>query len=240
MLSQLGETGSSFLYLLLCLFLNRTWWPISFISSIVLSQDSLSTTTNLLILALSSSLITLFYRWTSIIFLAHGHLTTIDSIFTIKHICAVHVHLGGVDVLNHITPQFLVVGSHCQTVRKIRGVVHFFTVIVVNFLLDLVYLALNVTKTPLLWLLHLDHHLLNLFELLEAICLHFFKLLLFLDKHVETCLFVVAKEGMLDFITNLQAIFSLLAESFIKLICLFGCWRRWWNCKALLLHASSL
>ena len=110
----------------------------------------MTTTTNLLILALASSLVTLLNLRTSIILLANGHLTAIDSIFTIKHIGAVHVHLGRVDVLNHITPQLLVVGCHCQTVRKVLGVVHFFLVVVVNFLLDLVYLALNIAETPLL------------------------------------------------------------------------------------------
>lgn len=61
-----------------------------------------------------------------------------------------------------------------------------FLAIVIHFVLNLIYLTLNVVEAPLLRLLHLNHHLLNLFELLEAICLHFFKLFLLCNKHSQT------------------------------------------------------
>ena len=61
---------------------------------------------------------------------------------------------------------------------QILGVVLFLLVIIVNFLLNLVNLTLNIAKTPLLGLLHLHHHLLNLFELLETVSLHFLELFL--------------------------------------------------------------
>ena len=86
--------------------------------------------------------------------------------------------------------------------RQILGAVHLLLVIEFNLFRDFVDLALNVVEGPLLRFLHLNHHLLNLLELLEAVGLHFFELLLFGYKHVEPCL-VVPKEGMLDDVTFL-------------------------------------
>ena len=106
------------------------------------------------------------------------------------------------------------------------GVIQLFLMIIINFLLDRVYLGLDVSKTPLLGFLHLDHHFLNLLELLKAVCLHFFELLLLLDKHIKASFFIVAEECMLDLITfDFESILGLLFESLIKLICLLT---RWW------------
>ena len=55
--------------------------------------------------------------------------------------------------------------------------------VLIYFLLDFINLTLNVVETPLLRLLHLNHHLLDLLELLEAIRLHFLQLLLLCDEH---------------------------------------------------------
>jgi len=44
--------------------------------------------------------------------------------------------------------------------------------------LDIINLRLHIIKRPLLWLLHLNHHSLDLFELLETVSLHLFELLL--------------------------------------------------------------
>ena len=86
--------------------------------------------------------------------------------------------------------------------RQILGAVLFLLVIKFNLIGDFVDLALNVVEGPLLRFLHLNHHLLNLLELLEAVCLHFFELLLFGYKHVEPCL-IVPKERVLDDVTFL-------------------------------------
>lgn len=63
---------------------------------------------------------------------------------------------------------------------------------------DIVNLCLNIGEWPLLTLLHLNHHFLNLFKLLETIGLHFFKLLLFRNQHVESSFFV-AEESVFDY-----------------------------------------
>ena len=62
---------------------------------------------------------------------------------------------------------------------------------------NIVDLCLNIIERPLLAFLHLNHHFLNLFELLETIGLHFFKLFLFRYEHIKSCL-IISKEGMLN------------------------------------------
>lgn len=121
--------------------------------------------------------------------------------------------------------------------RQILSVIHFFFMIVINFLLYLVNLRLNITKRPLLALLHLNHHLLNLLKLLETICLHFFQLLLLLNQHVETCLLVSPEESVYGFVLHLQGSLGLCFETFVKLICRFDS-RSY--LKTLLLHNTCL
>jgi hypothetical protein len=67
----------------------------------------------------------------------------------------------------------------------------------INLVLNAVNLSLYIIERPLLRLLHLYHHFLNLFELLETISLHLFKLALFLNEHAESCVFVT-KESVLN------------------------------------------
>jgi hypothetical protein len=62
----------------------------------------------------------------------------------------------------------------------------------VNFLLDIV-------ERPLLRLLHLYHHLLNLFELLEAVCLHLFKLLLLRHEHLKASVIIASEKSVFNF-----------------------------------------
>ena len=57
--------------------------------------------------------------------------------------------------------------------------------IFVHLCLYLVDLSLDVVEGPLLRLLHLDHHLLDLLELLEGVGLHLLERLLLGDKHTE-------------------------------------------------------
>ena len=55
---------------------------------------------------------------------------------------------------------------------QVLSVIKLLLMIFINLALDLVNLGLHITEGPLLRLLHLDHHLLDLFELLERISLH--------------------------------------------------------------------
>ena len=71
-----------------------------------------------------------------------------------------------------------------------------FLVVRVQLLLHWLYLRLYVVEGPLLWLLHLNHHFLDLLELLETVSLHLLKLLLLRHQHVQSS-FLLAKEGVL-------------------------------------------
>lgn len=66
----------------------------------------------------------------------------------------------------------------------------FFLHVLVDRALDRVDFSLDLVEAPLLRFLHLDHHFLNLFELLETVCLHFFKLFLLVYKHLQANVFV--------------------------------------------------
>jgi hypothetical protein len=83
-------------------------------------------------------------------------------------------------------------------VAQVLGIIQLLLVVVINLLLNLIYLSLDISERPLLRLLHLDHHLLDLLELLEGVSLHRLKLLLLRDKHVEAGLVITPKESMLD------------------------------------------
>lgn len=100
--------------------------------------------------------------------------------------------------------------THRNSMRQICCRINFLNVIFIlchwkisNLVLHTIFrilnfsnLLLNIVKRPLLTLLHLYHHLLNLFELLKAVGLHLFKLLLFRNKHIKTGFFV-PKESVL-------------------------------------------
>jgi len=99
--------------------------------------------------------------------------------------------------------------------------------IVIYFVLDLRDLWFDISERPLLRFLHLDHHFLDLFKLLERVGLHWLKLLLLWNKHVQTCLLILSKESMLDDLPILVGVvdrYSWLGAffpSFIKFINLF-------------------
>lgn len=128
-------------------------------------------------------------------------------------------------LLHHIVFQLLIIDvvSHRQTVRKVLSIIHLSFMMQINLLLNLVYLRLNVVETPLLTLLHLDHHLLDLFELLETVGLHLLELLLFLDQHLETFL-VFAEEGVLGqlavlgFCLDCHAGLSIFSKALVELV----------------------
>jgi hypothetical protein len=198
MLTELGQTCFSFLYLLLGFVDQRLLSTIWFVCRRVLRQDSLAAATNCLLTALASCWITLLHRWAGIILLTKRHLGAVDSILAIEDIGAVHVDWSGIYCPNHVIFNLRIERGHRQTVRQILSVIHFFAVVLINFLLDLVDLSLDVTKRPLLGLLHLDHHLLNLLELLETVCLHLFQLFLLLNQHIQACFLIISKKCVGD------------------------------------------
>ena len=71
-----------------------------------------------------------------------------------------------------------------------------FLMVLVYLLLHCIDLSLDVVEGPLLRLLHLNHHFLDLLELLETVSLHLLKLLLLRHQHVQSS-FLLAKEGVL-------------------------------------------
>ena len=174
MLSQLVQAGTSFFHLLFRFFGHGLRSSVRRIATRILSEYRLPTTAKSLFSAFASFMIAFIENRACVILLTHRDLWAIGSILTIENIGAIHVDRGGINIFNHIIPQFLVVRSHSHTMSQILSVIQFFFMITVNFLLNLVYLCLNIAKTPLLTFLHLDHHFLNLIELLKAISLHFF------------------------------------------------------------------
>lgn len=55
-----------------------------------------------------------------------------------------------------------------------------------HLLFKILNLYLDIVEWPLLWFLHLDHHLLNLLELLEIVSLHLLDLFLLRDQHIHS------------------------------------------------------
>jgi len=77
--------------------------------------------------------------------------------------------------------------------------VHFFLMLRLQLLLDIIHFVLYVVERPLLRFLHLYHHFLYLLKLLKVVCLHLFDLLLLRYKHFHAAaLLVLAKECVLD------------------------------------------
>ena len=195
MFSQLIKSALSFSNLFLCLFDNWLRWSscrcflcpisrsISFLRWCLLHKRLRPIRTDILLLAHPCSLITFLKSWTSRIVLAHADLGTVGSVLAVEYVCAFKINGCCVDVLYHVVLEVAVVVSHGQTVSEILCHVLLFFVININLILYAVNLCLNIIKWPLLRLLHLYHHLLYLFKLLEAVCLHLFKLPLLLNKH---------------------------------------------------------
>jgi hypothetical protein len=134
-------------------------------------------------LALSSLLVALIYVTARSILVAHGHLATVVSVLAVKEVGAVHIECGCVHVFDQVLFHLCVVVQHGQGMSHVLSEVLLFLAVLIYFLLNFIDLALDVVETPLLRLLHLNHHLLNLFELLEAVSLHFLQLLLFCHQH---------------------------------------------------------
>ena len=163
----------------------------------VLDNRSSSVVAHGLLLALSVLLITLLYLTASCVLRTHRHLGTVDSVLAVEHIGAVHVDFGCIHVLDHVLLYLSVVVKHRQGVCQVLGLILFFLVVPANLLLNLVYLSLDVVKTPLLTFLHLNHHFLDLLKLLETVGLHLFELLLLRHQHVQACLVWLPEECVL-------------------------------------------
>lgn len=146
--------------------------------------------------------IALFDLRTSIIHLAHADLSAVDSILAVEDIRAGHTHGGGVDVLNHVFVDLVIVVHQSKSVRHVFSIVDLLLLVGVDSLLDFIDFLLYVVERPLLRLLHLNHHLLNLFELLKAVCLHLLKLLLFRDQHLQPSIIIKPKERMFHLLTH--------------------------------------
>lgn len=178
---------------------------------------------DLLFFADSSRLIAFFYDWTSVILSAYRHFGAISPILTIEYICTIQINTSGINIMNHVIPKLCIVISHSQTVRKVMLLFLVFFMVLIYFLINWFNLRLNIIERPLLRLLHLDHHLLDLFELLKTICLHLFELFLLRNKHVQTSFFL-CKKCMLNhfaiFTISLysKTWFSTLRPTIIKLI----------------------
>lgn len=97
---------------------------------------------------------------------------------TVENICTVQVNARRVDVLDHVIPQLRVVVGHGQAVGEVVLLLLVFLVVLIDLLLHLADLGLDVVEGPLLRFLHLNHHLLDLLELLETVGLHLLQLLL--------------------------------------------------------------
>jgi len=76
----------------------------------------LAAAANLLLRTLARGLVALLNGGAGVVLLANGHLVAVDSILTVKHVGAIHVDLGGIDVLDHVRSQLLVVVRHRQAV----------------------------------------------------------------------------------------------------------------------------
>jgi len=93
----------------------------------------------------------------------------------------------------------------------------------IHLILNIIYFNLNIIEWPLLRLLHLNHHLLNLLKLLEIICLHFFNLFLLRYQHVQTILIFPKILMLYSILTwRLQTWFWILNPAFVKFILLLN------------------
>ena len=153
----------------------------------------------LLLRAPSSLGIALFDQRTGIILPAKTHLSTVWPALAVEHICAVELHLGGINVLDHILFDLGVIIEHGNTVGHVASQVLLLLLVLVNHLLHWIDFCLDIVERPLLRFLHLYHHLLDLLELLEAVCLHLFKLFLFIYQHLEALVVMLTSEkGVFD------------------------------------------
>ena len=202
MRSQLSESCSSLSDLFLWFSRSQSLWLSGGVAlshrSSILNDLSPSCFAHFLLSAVATSLVTFFNLGACVIFLANRHLCAVNSVLAVENVRAIKVNLRRIDVLDHIASKLRKIIRHSQWVAQVLRIIQLLLVVVINLLLNLIYLRLDISERPLLGLLHLDHHLLDLLELLERISLHRLKLFLLWDKHVETSLIVVTKESMLD------------------------------------------
>jgi len=97
---------------------------------------------------------------------------------TVKHIRAIQVDSGRIHIFNHIIFDLAVIVEHRQAVSHVLLYSLVFFGVFVHLCLNFIDFRLNVVEGPLLRFLHLDHHFLDLFELLEGVGLHLLKGLL--------------------------------------------------------------
>ena len=168
-------------------------------TSYVLHDACSSVLADLLLRTSTSFGITLFNQRTSIILSTQTDLSTVCTILAIEDICAVKLYLGWVNILDHVLLDLRVIVQHGKAMCHIACQVLFFLFVCVYGALNWVNFSLNIIKGPLLGLLHLNHHLLDLLELLEAVGLHLFKLFLFVDEHLKTWVIMLPKESMLHY-----------------------------------------
>lgn len=147
--------------------------------------------------AIASLLVTLLNQRARAVLPANVHFSAVSAILAIEDVGA-----GLVVVLKHVAFDLAVVVHHGHAVRQILGAVDFLLMIEFNFVSDFIDLALDVVKGPLLRFLHLNHHLLDLLELLEAVSLHLLELFLLGYKHIQPCL-LVTEESVLNHVAFL-------------------------------------
>jgi len=131
-----------------------------------------------LLSAVATSLVTFFNLGACVIFLANRHLCAVNSVLAVEYVRTIEVNLRRIDVLDHIASKLREIIRHSQRVAQVLSIIQLLLVVFINLLLNLIYLRLDISERPLLGLLHLDHHLLDLLELLERISLHRLKLFL--------------------------------------------------------------
>jgi hypothetical protein len=161
--------------------------------------------TDRLLLAHTFLGITLLESGTRVIFPADTRLGAVYSILTVEDIGTIEVNSSSVDVFDHVRLDLAVIVKHSQAVRHVLIDLLIFLLVLIHMSLNFINLSLNIIERPLLRFLHLDHHLLDLLELLEGVGLHLLKGLLLCDEHAQLIWVVfllvgTREEGMLDYV----------------------------------------
>lgn len=156
-----------------CLIGLKTPWFRLCTSCSILNQRSRTFLADFLFFTFASLVITSLYFRTCIILSTDRDLSTVYSILAVKHIGAIQIDIGCIDIFNHIWSKFLIIIRHGQWLWKIVLLIFLLFMIFIHLFLHWINLSLYIIERPLLRLLHLNHHLLDLFKLLEAIRLHF-------------------------------------------------------------------
>ena len=143
------------------------------------SLQLLSWGAHLLSSAFLCGLVTLLNQTASIILFTYRNLSAVDAILTVHSVRAVETSgFGSRKELLRLVHIRLDCCRSAQTVDhsvKLRGHLLPLTLILLfillHLLLQILDLRLNIAEGPLLRLLHLNHHFLNLFKLLEIVSL---------------------------------------------------------------------